>query len=631
MAKWEELPIADRAQYMRLAVQNGYRDIRTIREAYNKYAEGGNLYSDEENKTEPDYTPSPLLHPVDFVRRRLYDNLLPFGYDAPVERVLGAVVKNRQEKYSENNGVSEDTKEILDDIWGQYLNIPSNERHPKQYSRNRIVPSQNGNYQLDNIDPVLADIEEYLPYYTYRQKAKNTPLVQYTNAHNSLLKTGSIIQPDNNQVLGTYTLTRKLDPYRGEYIEYKDTWDINPYKKTKNDYGQEEPNFLTKYLQDKEDISMGIGTPVPIKGRIYLEDIYGLPEGSTIPQKEEYYGGILPELIISAPKLKSNGGELDLLAKPLSYKSPLPKVRKGIRLRDERGRRFRDYRDQEETYIEGVLPSVTVKKRRFDKGGQTNTSDYFSYTRIPDIRYEDGGKISTLPTGNIEYWDFSKPSNGNFATKVSDDFLTSFANDYAYRWEKEHGQKHPNIDNSKIINIKFKGNPDSKKVAGSYNVVSNEIKLWPGWYATPSEAHELSHALRATQGHNNIIAREWNIDSGTDNELNILKEAYPDIDVSSYGIFDNSRYRPNIERFSSNTELREMIAQDNNNIRGKQLDKLIDSLNDETLLYYYNKIENGYLPKIKDLKKWKKLAPKVKKALKEVALITSDYSDVNYV
>lgn len=41
MAKWEELPLANRAQYMKLAVQNGYRDIRSIREAYNIYAEGG--------------------------------------------------------------------------------------------------------------------------------------------------------------------------------------------------------------------------------------------------------------------------------------------------------------------------------------------------------------------------------------------------------------------------------------------------------------------------------------------------------------------------------------------------------------------------------------------------------------
>ena len=41
MAKWEELSMQDRAKYMKLAVQNGYRDIRSIREAYNIYAEGG--------------------------------------------------------------------------------------------------------------------------------------------------------------------------------------------------------------------------------------------------------------------------------------------------------------------------------------------------------------------------------------------------------------------------------------------------------------------------------------------------------------------------------------------------------------------------------------------------------------
>lgn len=52
MAKWEELPITDRAQYMRVAVQNGYRDIRSIREAYNKYAEGG------PKKVGPTYNPT---------------------------------------------------------------------------------------------------------------------------------------------------------------------------------------------------------------------------------------------------------------------------------------------------------------------------------------------------------------------------------------------------------------------------------------------------------------------------------------------------------------------------------------------------------------------------------------------
>ena len=55
MAKWEELPIADRAQYMRIAVQNGYRDIRSIREAYNIYAEGGPKGSNK--KVGPTYNP----------------------------------------------------------------------------------------------------------------------------------------------------------------------------------------------------------------------------------------------------------------------------------------------------------------------------------------------------------------------------------------------------------------------------------------------------------------------------------------------------------------------------------------------------------------------------------------------
>ena len=41
MAKWEELPIVDRAEYMKIAVKNGYRDIRSIKEAYNQYAKGG--------------------------------------------------------------------------------------------------------------------------------------------------------------------------------------------------------------------------------------------------------------------------------------------------------------------------------------------------------------------------------------------------------------------------------------------------------------------------------------------------------------------------------------------------------------------------------------------------------------
>lgn len=55
MAKWEELPIADRAAYMKVAVQNGYRDIRSIREAYNKFEDGGEKQGVK--KVGPTYNP----------------------------------------------------------------------------------------------------------------------------------------------------------------------------------------------------------------------------------------------------------------------------------------------------------------------------------------------------------------------------------------------------------------------------------------------------------------------------------------------------------------------------------------------------------------------------------------------
>ena len=44
---------------------------------------------------------------------------------------------------------------------------------------------------------------------------------------------------------------------------------------------------------------------------------------------------------------------------------------KGVRLRDQRGLMFRDYREPEETYIGGVLPAITIRGKRYDRGGNT--------------------------------------------------------------------------------------------------------------------------------------------------------------------------------------------------------------------------------------------------------------------
>lgn len=52
---WENLPMRDRATIIRLGVQSGLRDMSSIRETYNKFAEGGE--ADKEIIT-------PIKHPV---------------------------------------------------------------------------------------------------------------------------------------------------------------------------------------------------------------------------------------------------------------------------------------------------------------------------------------------------------------------------------------------------------------------------------------------------------------------------------------------------------------------------------------------------------------------------------------
>lgn len=40
---WNDLSMKDKASYIRMGVENGITDLDTIREVYNKFAEGGNL------------------------------------------------------------------------------------------------------------------------------------------------------------------------------------------------------------------------------------------------------------------------------------------------------------------------------------------------------------------------------------------------------------------------------------------------------------------------------------------------------------------------------------------------------------------------------------------------------------
>lgn len=48
--RWDDLNMADKSRMMQLAINSGITDLRTIREVYNSYAEGGNISKEKEDK-----------------------------------------------------------------------------------------------------------------------------------------------------------------------------------------------------------------------------------------------------------------------------------------------------------------------------------------------------------------------------------------------------------------------------------------------------------------------------------------------------------------------------------------------------------------------------------------------------
>lgn len=222
MAKWEELSMQDRAKYMKLAVQNGYRDIRSIREAYNIYAEGGTKGGPEDGYKE-------------WLRNeaKLNSKIWGISYDEALEYMKNDRSYNYR-KFYELQKANPNNPEYQRDLEGNahYNDIGKSVYHP------------------------TASIYSY---YSGRKDSKWNP----TGA-----KFGEWLDNNHEYRLSDDMLKAGANPY--ETFDYLSANEIN-----------------------------------------------------------------------------------------------------GVRLRDERGKRFRDYRDSEETYIEGVLPAITIKGKRFDNGGNT--------------------------------------------------------------------------------------------------------------------------------------------------------------------------------------------------------------------------------------------------------------------
>ena len=222
MAKWEELSMQDRAKYMKLAVQNGYRDIRSIREAYNIYAEGGTKEGPEDGYKE-------------WLRN-----------EAKLNSKIWGISYNEALEYMKNDR-SYDYRKF-------YELQKANPNNP-EYQRDL-----EGNAHYNDIGKsIYHPTASIYSYYSGRKDSKWNP----TGA-----KFGEWLDNNHEYRLSDDMLKAGANPYKT--FDYLSTNEIN-----------------------------------------------------------------------------------------------------GVRLRDERGKRFRDYRDSEETYIERVLPAITIKGRKFDNGGNT--------------------------------------------------------------------------------------------------------------------------------------------------------------------------------------------------------------------------------------------------------------------
>lgn len=216
---------------------------------------------------------------IDEVRWLLYNHLSPVGYHKAKERLISALNHKQTDKPSYN------LHSYRDDIWATYLNIPKEKRHnitktilePSDYRPSKGNVNNAYKLVLDNNEKDDI-INAALSPYTTRTSLKKTRIIKNDVLGFNQNKVSTVL----NNYLGSHTIGRGLDS-KGEYISYYDLWDLNPI----------DP-------EGGEDVSGGIGKPVHIYDRIYLDDYYGVPKENRRIEPDTYYGGYLPEVIVTA-------------------------------------------------------------------------------------------------------------------------------------------------------------------------------------------------------------------------------------------------------------------------------------------------------------------------------------------
>lgn len=176
-------------------------------------------------------------------RKRLYDNVFPYGYSNIYQRFKKALRSPKKDTWDTLT-----MSPYRDRIFAKYLNIPDEQLHNHWFVMNieksPYTPSMSKNnhtyYRLVPDDLSLEEIEQFV------DEGQNLPI-------NSNKLSGVL-----SNYFGTHTIGKGQDE-KGTYVSYYDLWDLNP-------------------LETEKDLlePSGISTPTHYYDRIYLDDYYKL-------------------------------------------------------------------------------------------------------------------------------------------------------------------------------------------------------------------------------------------------------------------------------------------------------------------------------------------------------------------
>ena len=261
----------ERAIERRDTLNMSIREADWFTKHYKEYYPGFNSYKDGGEKNGV----------IGRVRKKLYDNVNPYGYERYLQRIFSALRGERDPNKNKH-------LMIRDDIFATYLQIPEEERHT-----------------LDGADDFQKKIgiakvrdSQYAP--TIGGENKQYKAIDLTNKDKFYLVYDAL--NGNGKPKVSETLTDYFGPHtvnlgfdnNGQYVSYYDKWDLNP------SFGRDAiKNKLITLIsrKDGEDSTLSVGKPIDFYDRVYLDDYFGV-DSTDIPS-DSYYGGYIRPAWIS--------------------------------------------------------------------------------------------------------------------------------------------------------------------------------------------------------------------------------------------------------------------------------------------------------------------------------------------